>query len=132
MAPQYSSFSDLSNITTQCQSILLRFQGAGITHILQPPDSGIATGLCWRVANNQNYYPKWGISTENSPMALTSSVPGDQYQAVNTMAFGWSPSLDVSSVALYPTDAGRKRCAQIYKGQSSVDYSLCDALDFLE
>lgn len=83
---------------------VLRFKAAGVTHVLfTAASSPIAFGSN---AESQNYYPRYGLQTKNSPSTLqTTMSPTTQRGA---MGIGWQPMNDVDA----SRDPGRLNARQ--------------------
>jgi ABC-type branched-subunit amino acid transport system substrate-binding protein len=80
--------------TSGYQAAVLRFKTEGITHVLFTYQG---SPLLFMVnAENQKYYPRYGIHSRNSPATLLQgSAPAKQQHG--TMGIGWQPMNDVDS-----------------------------------
>jgi hypothetical protein len=88
-----------------------------------------------RAAQNQQYFPKWGISTDHLVNSI-GEFGGPPEQMRNAGGIGWVPSMDVQTGD--PADplggsAGAAVCKKIEKDSGQVAARLyCDALLFLK
>lgn len=74
------------------QSAVLRFRSNGITHVMF---GYLGSPLLFMInAENQKWYPKYGIHSRHSPAAvLQGNAPAEQQR--NAMGIGWQPMNDV-------------------------------------
>jgi ABC-type branched-subunit amino acid transport system substrate-binding protein len=125
--------------TSGYQAAVLRFRAAGITHVLF---TFLGSPLLFMTnAENQKYYPRYGLHSRNSPGSLLqASAPKKQQHAA--MGIGWQPMNDVDQAR----DPGvinprQKLCLDLMKqaGQASagrvallIGLWFCDNLLFLQ
>jgi ABC-type branched-subunit amino acid transport system substrate-binding protein len=119
-------------------SAVLKFSTEGITHVVF---GFLGSPLLFMInAENQRYYPRYGLNSRSSPGALLqTSAPAAQQRGA--MAVGWQPMNDVDG----PRDPGilnarQKLCLDILKrsGQDTnvrvtalVGLWICDGFFFL-
>lgn len=130
--PVPNSTSDISQTVTQAQSAVLRFKANGVTHVITIlPGAWILFFM--QQASNQNYFPKYGLSSYDWPHTLVrQGAPRDQL--ANSVGVGWDVTRDVDPNRLpYKTQPASERCRQIMgKGSQGSRVSIyCDGLFLL-
>jgi ABC-type branched-subunit amino acid transport system substrate-binding protein len=112
---------------------VLPFRAKGVDHVISL-DGSVAYFMT--AAEQQNYRPRYAVSTYLSPNSVLETVP-PKAQLKGAVGVGWSPATDVDSRAeTAPVPAGEARCdkARRASGQTAgglarfVDYSYCDAI----
>lgn len=135
------SYSEVGSTGSQFESAVLQFKAAGIDHVIMAPDADDAGILFTEEANNQNYSPRYAMSTLNSSMPGWGTSPakerpgavGVSYLATDLgIAGNTSPQLGSN-----PPSANRATCDRIYSGHTgsspvTVAYRLCDDFFFLQ
>jgi len=120
------------------KNAVLRFQAAGITHVLFTSASSPFQFMA--DASSQQYYPKYGLGSKNSPSTLQSiSSPAAQSGA---MGIGWQPMNDVDAAHDPGTISSRQAlCLKLMKdsgqdtsARATAVFGLwyCDNLFFLQ
>lgn len=74
---------------------VLQLQMAGVTHVLMSATHGSvwSTVGMMNAAQDQGYFPKWGVGSDNLPFAFAAlGAPNEQIE--NVMAAGWIPGFD--------------------------------------
>jgi hypothetical protein len=138
VSDSYAITTDPSGSSSAYSSAVLRFQAEGITHVLFTFASPL---LFMTNAENQQYYPRYGLHSRSSPAALLQgNAPAKQQHGV--MGIGWQPMNDVDS-AHDPgiISARQKLCLKLLRdaGQDTssratalVGLWLCDNFFFLQ
>ena len=114
-----------------------RHAAEGASPTCCPTRSGVAS----QVAQSQQFFPRWGISTLNTPDSLPRTAGATQLKG--SIGVGWAPSLDVKTAeaAKSPTPAAALCLEALRKGGQSfndssrfalaVGNTLCDAVRLL-
>lgn len=97
---QDSTSSDMARIA-------LRFKQEGVTHVIAYGILNFGTA-----AQNQNYYPRYGLSTYDVPSLVQVVQPSTQLRGA--MGIGWAPQIDVDA-AQDPGDvsAAQTQCRKL-------------------
>jgi hypothetical protein len=85
--------SGLNGTTTNLSSAVLQFRARGITQVIGV-DGGISSFMS--DAQSQHYYPRYGLSTLNTPESTIANDENKQ-QLVGAVGIGWDPPLDVAT-----------------------------------
>ncbi|MDP9100808.1 MAG: hypothetical protein M3N21_01480 [Actinomycetota bacterium] len=94
----HDSYDQLGQMETQISAALLKFKADGVTHVIIMDDNGVATLFFMRDAQNQNYRPRYGITSGNNMHLLASGLV-DPSQLTGATGIGWIVTGD--------TDAGK-------------------------
>jgi len=94
-------------------SAVLRFSTAGITHVLAVDKSGQALAFFAIAAQNQGYYPQFGVSSLSLPAALRTVLSARQLQGAR--GIGWMPSWDTPVSKHPPLSTNGTACATALK-----------------
>jgi hypothetical protein len=92
--PPLATAADLPAIQARLQSAILRFQTAGIDHVMFLNTSGSTSLLFMNFAKAQGYEPSYGISTYDEPRGIAELAPADQM--ANAVGVGWWPVNEVA------------------------------------
>lgn len=140
------STSDNGSTISAIQAAVLKFRSDGVTHFL-PLDPGGGVGLFFAEnAENQKYYPRYGLTTSNGAQLLRD-LGGvfPEKQLHGSLGYGWVPVIDLS--ASRDPDNGpnsnepRRTCLKLMKdgGQNLAGavqvrsaIEVCDSLSFLK
>jgi hypothetical protein len=97
--PAMTQSADAASAVSAVNSAVLRFHTDGIDRILFLSQYGaLVDAIFMKDASQQHYYPKYGLSTEDGPVALTGgNAPADQLSG--SVGVGWQPLLDVNQPA---------------------------------
>ena len=87
---------------------VLRFRGAGINHVVVIDKSGQAISYFAIAAQNQSYYPRFGISSLELPSLLPTVMSPQQLEGAR--GIGFAPLYDVPLTAQPPANANVKAC----------------------
>lgn len=133
---QIRALSDISSVSTQMASAVLKFRQENVDHVLFTPSAIIGTLEFGHQADSQRYYPYYATNSLEGPGLLS-----DQQKAKTTHV-GWLPLLDdnpPSGPADNPPNAARQQCYDIYKtapqGDTVPTYDtvlFCDTLFFVQ
>jgi hypothetical protein len=130
--------NDLGRLTAEVQSAILRFKSEGITHVLIVDEKGVLTLLTTTAAENQNYRPRYGLTSQNGPTVIAAQIPRGQFN--RAAGIGWFPQLDVPADELPPNRA-RDRCLAIFKrhgaepanaNNAGVMVGICERINFVK
>jgi len=89
--------AEVGRFGAEVSSAVLRFKGAGVTHLILLDTDGIITLTYTKNAQNQGYFPRLGINTATAAQAL---YDGDLVEAKpfnGAVGVGWKPLLDLPS-----------------------------------
>jgi len=127
------------------QNAVLRFQRAGVSHVVIIDAGGGAMLFFAQAAKKQQYYPRYGLDSYNAAQLWinTGVLTADDFRGA--VGAGWVPMLDLAS-GENPLDgpnsnAARRRCVALQRahGQQLADVNaerhavnLCDSLWLLE
>jgi hypothetical protein len=111
--PVTKSVNDLSGLLSHIANSVVRFRARGINRIVSLDNTGQIVGLFAQAAGPQGYYPRYGLSSQNSPLLIRSSLsPRDVKGAVG---IGWSPITDVAAGQEGQLPAARVQCMEIFR-----------------
>lgn len=120
--PRYSQISDVAPISAAVSNAVLKYQTQGVNRVIFLQNFSLATLIFMRTADNQHYYPHYGLSSNDSPQTLVGLAPASQL--TNAVGFGFRPVYDVTSAQqLQP---GRPKCIQIFRAKG-LTFSAGDA-----
>jgi hypothetical protein len=124
----------IATASTQSQSLVLQFRGAGVNHVLFAPQAGEVLPVLGSVANSQSWYPQWAETTADFPK-VAALAPKQELAGVTL--FGWSPPVDNNSANGLPNNAAVSRCEAIYPRSewASMPFTpqfWCDSLFFAQ
>ncbi len=91
--PGTDDTSRVSSASSAGQSAALRFASDGIDRVLALDKSGQALTYFGLAAQNQGYYPAYGLTSLSLPSLLRTVFSARQLE--NARAIGWSPGVDV-------------------------------------
>lgn len=132
------SVNDLGEITAQVQSTVLRFKSNGITHVTIVDQQGVLTLLFLRSAENQDYRPRYGLTSQAGHTVIAKQVPEQQLHGA--LGVGWLPQFDVPA-SERPESPGAAECMAMYKehGEEPADdnnravmLSVCETIGFVK
>jgi hypothetical protein len=136
---QFDYTSGASGITTNLSSAVLQFRARGVTHVIGV-DGGISSFMSQ--AEAQRYYPRYGLSTLNTPESTLANGNVNALQLRGAIGVGWDPPLDVA-FAQDPGDisSAEKSClanqqrAQSYAGLRfavAIGLEYCDTFSLIK
>jgi hypothetical protein len=109
----------------QLAGVVLKFNTEGITHILT---NGLLSFIP-RVADTQNYRPRYGVSSWDSLQVAAGTAPARQF--AGAVGIGWTPSVDVDAAHdPGPSVAGRQ-CLALMRaaGQDTSDRTTAAVME---
>lgn len=132
------SVNDLGEITAQVQSTVLRFKSNGITHVTIVDQQGVLTLLFLQSAENQDYRPRYGLTSQSGHTVIAKQVP--ERQMHGALGVGWLPQFDVP-VSERPDNPAAAECLAMFKehGEEPADdnnravmLSICESINFVK
>lgn len=134
---ELQSNSQLGDLTAQIQSTVLRFKSEGVTHVTFVDHKGVITLLFTRSAENQNYRPRYGMTSQSGGTVIANSgVPEGQFDGA--VGVGWLPALDVPPSEM-PANPAADECLERFaeKGEEpanannkGVMLGICEGIFF--
>lgn len=113
--------------SSDCQSAGLRFAADHVTNIVVVDDGARAFLYCTPAFRSQNYFPKFSITSYDSPSTVQSLIPS--HSLSGSAGIGWEPVNDVNPATL--NRAGRECLAIMQSGGQNVTTSaLTEAIAF--
>lgn len=121
-------------IENNWQNYMFQLFQANVTHVIfsQSDAQGFTVGLAMRAADNQKYYPEWGIASDLQPAGLTNEgAPAAEMAHVHGM--GWFPLFDTQTAISdkYLESEPAKTCNKIENEQPGA-FGYCEDLFFLK
>lgn len=89
------SVSDLSIAAAQATNAAVRFRGSDIDRVIFLPSAGVITTVFPVAAEDQQYRPRYGITTAELPTNMAANSPPGQMEGA--LLVGWSTSSDRGS-----------------------------------
>ncbi|MDP9101419.1 MAG: hypothetical protein M3N21_04645 [Actinomycetota bacterium] len=106
--PGVDDTSQVTAASNAGSSAVLRFRGEGITHVVAVDKSGQAIAYFALAAQNQQYYPQFGLSSLELPASLRTVLSAQQLQGARGV--GWLPSFDVPAAGQPALSSNAKAC----------------------
>lgn len=131
--------ADAGHAGAQISNIVLRFKTAGITHVVFWGTQGVGPFFFPTTAENQNYRPRYGISTQDYPELSRNQGPRAQWR--RAVGAGWAGPGDVGLAPNWVPDDLGNRCFKFFTDEGLAVttgdtanglLSLCDSLWFLK
>ena len=130
---------DAGRFAAEVSSAVLRFKGAGVTHLILLDGDGLITLTYTKNAQNQNYFPRLGINSATAVQALYSAGIYDAKPFTGATGVGWKPGLDLpfgqgdrylGSPTKECLEIIRKRTGQTFNdtNSASVALAVCDTM----
>lgn len=118
-----STANALGSAAAGLQNAVLRFSNDCVDHVAFVSATAV-DALFMLAADQQNYRPRYGLSSLESPPVVVPNLPDPDSQLRGAMGPGWAPYMDVDeadfdAAALSPS----ARCADVLKrsGQTPAD-----------
>lgn len=113
--------------STDCQSAGLRFLTDHVTNIVVVDDGARAFLYCSPVFRTQSYFPKFSVTSYDSPSTVETLVPASSLKG--SAGIGWEPVNDVTPFT--PNSAG-SQCISIMQaaGENVTASALTEAIAF--
>jgi hypothetical protein len=141
------SEGDLGATSASVNSAVLKFDSAGVNHVLLFDGAAGINGagtlvLLWMDdAQTQHYNPRYGLNSTSGLSTLAPDLPPPQM--TGSLAVGWVPILDETSADYPPNDypAPARLCIRIMtaggqapsnSNQTGNEFGICDWLFFLK
>lgn len=106
------------------QNAILRFQEAGVTHLLFFENSGALQVVFAASAERQNFRPRWGLTGMSEYAGRPSSTPVAQLEGA--IGLGWRPAKDIEEFE-EPEGETAEECRAMWRAKGlDPDYALCD------
>lgn len=102
---------DFSTVPSQNQNAVVQFRQAGVTHVLFADGGGSVALYFMLAADNQRWFPKYGLGTQNAINVLELYVPESQLVNVQGMSYFVADSAGVAEAG----NATAKLCMSIFK-----------------
>lgn len=137
----YVPHDTISDIANTMKQAVVRFQVDGVTNVMFQGGGNYGAGsyalLFMLDAESQHYTPRYGLSSDDAPVALVGNVPQDQFQ--NALAVGTIPGADTDDqhYGQWPYTPGEKQCGAIEAAAGNsftsregalVIIDLCDSM----
>ena len=134
-----AGYSDYGNLSSETASAVLRFNRAGVTHVLMLDSAGLMTLFFMQAAENQSYRPQYGLDTASGVQTLLEGGNISPNQAKNASGLGWVPGLDVPADKA-PKTAAITSCLAFFTSKGfaaennnarAIQLGICDEWDVL-
>jgi hypothetical protein len=112
---------------SQNGAAVLRFQTSGITHVLFLGYTGSPPFFFMKAAEGQNYYPQYGLNTNDGTGSLATNV--NEQTLRNWWGVGWFPMFDLVQIPTGPAAAACK--SLMAKAGQPAAYDYCDSFAVL-
>ncbi|WP_169732947.1 ABC transporter substrate-binding protein [Haloechinothrix halophila] len=130
VAAVYEWDGDVSSASSSMNEAVLRFKSASVTHVVSHFNS---LAFFATAAEQQNYRPRYSISSDNTPNVLQDIVPDAQLRG--SVGIGYAPEFDVDAAQ----DPGKfsnanSKCRRIMKNaglDSRTGWDSCDGFGLL-
>jgi hypothetical protein len=109
------STPELSGTIAAMQSAVLRFQAAGVTHVMSTAYPA-ALPFFMKYAQSQEYRPRYALTSYEGLVGVTANVPGDQLK--DAVAVGWLPDSDVDPTRRPGFNTTARLCKKIFTAAS--------------
>lgn len=82
-------YSSTAKAESDASAAVLKFRQQGITHVIVLDNSGGIAFAFMQAAENQQYRPYYGLTTNNSPQALAQLAPAEQLKKAKAVSWWW-------------------------------------------
>ena len=108
----------------EVQNTVLKFRQNGVTHLIFIDTGGGLTWVFSEGAKNQNYYPRYGVTSGSGLQGLYDAGEFTDKELTGAMGPGWDPSIDLPSAQgdTY-ANAATKRCLAVLKERTGQQYA---------
>ncbi len=108
------------------QAAVLRFNAAGIDHVMIIGDSGAGLVIFFtRSAQSQDYHPRYGLTSENAPAVAIDQGAVDPQQFRGARVVGWNPIGDIGNRKHALHGPGYDSCIKLLESKG-VDFGNDD------
>lgn len=111
--PEFHTAGDGQGFAAKLNTEMVKMKDEGVTHVVFVQQTITGALLFMGRAETQLWWPKYGISTNDSPEGLISLAP--QAQVRNAIGAGFAPFKDVGA-SVNPGTPGAQRCIDIFTG----------------
>ena len=136
-----STTSEAGPLAADMQSAALRFRNDGVTHVIFLDGSALMNLFFSKNAENQHYYPRYGVNSATGLQAIADSGAVDKTVYKGALGIGWLPGLDLSPSASAPyASPAAKHCSAVMSkagftfsdtNSRTIAYGACDQLYFI-
>ena len=134
--------SDLGAFSAAISSAVLRFSTDGVSHVLFLQPSGTVTLVFLREAENQRYFPRYGLNSQDAGQYVLDIGAVSARNFRNALGIGWEPMIDVPRESRPAAPPERIACEKLLtsKGYRSfgdsnaeaIALNVCDGMSFLK
>lgn len=107
--PEFHSARDGGAFGAKVKTEMAKMKDAGVDHVLFLQQTITGALLFMNEAQTSLWFPRYGLTTNDGPHALTTNVPEQQLQ--RSMGVGFSPNKDVGESLISP---GAKQCLDAF------------------
>ena len=125
----------IDDIANSMKQVVAKYQVEQVTNVFFQGGGNYGQGsyalLFMLDAESQHYNPRYGLSSDDGPIALTTNVPQDQF--ANALVVGTMPGADTDDAHYqpWPYSSSEKLCASIMAGSGNTFSSREGALAIL-
>ena len=115
--PYYVQYASLDQAANQMKQAVISFQANQVTNVMFQGGGADGIGsfalLFMLSAQSQSYFPRYGLSSDDGPSALVTSIP--QQQFTNALSIGIEPGVDTDDAHYhqYPYGPDQTKCNSI-------------------
>ena len=137
--------SDIGAVSAEISSAVLRFNADRVSHVLFLQAQGVLTLLFLREAESQQYFPRYGLNSQDAGQYVLDFSGGDAVSPRNfrnALGVGWYPLLDVPRPPISAGPPERTACANLLKAHGydafgdanaeGIALNVCDEMSFLK
>ena len=128
-----ASADALGALQTAITTTVLKFKAAGVNRVIFFTDEGSVDLYWYSVAKSQNYYPRYGLSSNQDIAVFISLAPKGSFKGA--MGVGWDPFYDVQVAQDPGATAATELCKSIMNAPKDVPAgrtNYCDSFLFLQ
>jgi hypothetical protein len=139
------SLNDVGALTAEISAAVLRFNANRVSHVLFLQARGNLTLFFLREAESQDYYPRYGFTSQDGPQSVLDYSGGGVVSARNyhnSLGIGWNPLGDVPRESWSAGPPERIACLDLLKkngytalgdaNAEAIALSVCDSMSFLK
>jgi hypothetical protein len=105
--------SDLGRAGQEMSSAVLQFRAHNVDVVLFANTAGGGPALFMPAAENQRYYPRYGVSSYEFLRTLVTLAPPEAL--ARSVGVGWLPEFDLTDPAYLPKNPERTKCLKIFR-----------------
>lgn len=135
-----TSADEAQQTITQIQSAVLKFRSNDVTHVIAPDNNGM--GFFSLGAEQQEYRPRYAVSTASSPQLGYQSNQMSNEQLSGAVGYAWLPSVDLRPEESGPyTGPGQAACLKAMRAdgvqpqpgtETAAANAMCDLFFILQ